>query len=72
MKKRHLEILGYRVIQVWNSHLIHPLNRHGGVGRARHVCDPRDGWLAGGFLHFLAQNNNYKYWVTDHVHTLSS
>lgn len=48
MKKRHLEILGYRVIQVGNSRVIQPLNRHGGVGKARHVYGPRDGWSAGG------------------------
>ena len=48
IKKRHLEILGYRVIQVWSSHVIQPLNRHGGVGRARRVYDPRDGWSAAG------------------------
>ena len=40
IKKRHLEILGYRVIQVWSSHVIQPLNRR--------VYDPRDGWSAAG------------------------
>ena len=25
MKKRHLEILGYHVIQVWNTYIIQPL-----------------------------------------------